>query len=276
MQKTIYQKILALRESVTQLDWSTDKSYVLNGSKIDYVTITKMRRNISPLFAAAGLDFDFNIIEVVDHGDFIRIKVEFILIDTDTEDMSVTTLYSDGMTTNTKGYRNDKAIEIALSYAMRMYVTTKFCIADGIELDTEGEQTESDFQENVRKTLEKAAIPEEETARPKVEKIEVRPIVPKTDTDPPAGHRSVVKPKTDSPAETKGGKSAISPMEAAAAAKAIKFIEQAYADGIIVEDVYTKAKSLYEGLTGSADVLDLLSLKKEAEELKMSRKDVGM
>lgn len=286
MQKTIYQKISQMREEVVQLDWSPDKSYVLKGSKIDYVTISKMRRNLSPLFARAGLDFDFNIVEVQNFDTYLRIKVQFILIDCETEDESVTELFADGMSTNDKGFHNDKAIEIALSYAMRMWVTTKFCIADGIELDTEGEQVEADFQENVRRTLDRMSVAEEEPVKTSAPRVVPVPIVAKVEkTDEKAGETTEKAPATEDKAEEvpatapAPGRPAnvLSVMEKGAADKSIKIIEKAYSDGVIVEDVYNKAKGIYDNLSSSKDVLDLLSIKKEIDDIVMkSKKDVGM
>lgn len=309
MQQSIYQKIRQMREEVVTLDWTPDKSYIFKGTKIDYVTISKMRKNFAPLFAKCGLDFDFNILEVTNHEDYVRIKVEFIITDVDSEQMNITTLFADGSSEFKDGH-NDKAIEIALSYAGRMYFTTKFQIADGIEADTEGDEVVS----NVQLALDERAIPEEPVIKvvsPTIQPVvKIRPVV---ESQAPSGHKTVIlnnkstqkpvddeqKPDVSIPVETPksplesneestpvsktvgeevkavnvNSNPKISDKEKIASDKAWGVIEKAYKEGQLVEESYHHAKSLYDNLD-SNNVAILLHLKKDIEG--SIGKDVGM
>lgn len=265
MQQNIYQKIMQLRESAVALDWKPDKSYVFKGSRIEYVTISKMRKNFAPLFTASGLEFDFNIISVEDHEDFVRIEVEFILVDSDSGEYVSSTLFADGSSVFEKGGHNDKAIEIALSYAARMYFTNKFQIVDGIELDTEGEQAESDFNESLNKvTIEEDPV----VVKPKVAKV----VITKKQSEEPTENPSKTDDKSGevvAPVKTEEKANlGVSALERSAAEKTMTLIEKAYQDGKIVEDVFNKAASIYAHIETSKDVMELLEIGREVKSMK--------
>lgn len=199
MKATLYQKIRQMREDVISLDWKPDKKYTVKGNFVYYVSISKMRRNFAPLFADAGLDFNFNIVDILDYDDFTRIKIEFIITDCDNGDRDVCTLYADGPRYYTKSNgekeHEGKGIEIALSYGARMYFTNKFQVVDGIEADTEDYNAETLIQDelNVR------AIPEEPTivipkATPQVTiPLSTAPnATPTTVSIPNVGHKTIV------------------------------------------------------------------------------------
>lgn len=260
---SIYEAIDKFRESAIQVDLSPDGQYMVKGKVIHYVTIGKFKRALSPLFNKAGLDFSFNIVEVTDLPTVTRVKVEFILTDVKTGQADSRTIYADG-----PNIQAEKGIEIAMSYAMRIYFSNRFMLVDGIEFDNYGETVE-DILDNV-------AIPE--TEKPKAPRINVTEYVKKkeitipqatvkeepqtvetkdeptgkvVESSTPKGHKSVVKPKTG----------LISEMEMRAATNTMDIIEKAYADGKILEESYNQAKTIFENLSNAQDVGVLLEIK---------------
>lgn len=240
------------REMAIQSDLKPDKSYSLKGNVIRYVSIGKYKRILSPIFVRAGLEFSFHMIGVEDLPLVTRITVEFTFTDVATGERLTDTIIADGSNT-----QPDKAIPIAMSYALRMLLSVRFMLEDGIDYDD---------GESVSDALDRIAVPE--TPKQAVPQETVKADEPKQ------SEKEVVKPSRtedavkDVPKDVQGGEKPskavnLAPMEKSAANKCMRIIEDAYTAGILVEDTYLKAKQIFENLSCTADVTALMQIKSE-------------
>lgn len=245
---SIDQALNRFRGLAIQCDLKPDKSYSVKGNIIRYVSIGKYKRVLSPLFVKAGLEFGFNIVKVEDLPLVTRITVNFMFTDVATGEFEEETIIADGSNT-----QPDKGIPTAMSYAIRILLSNKFMLEDGIDYE-EGE--------SITDALERISVPESPVEQ-KVESVktiqsneEVRN-PSKTDDDGKAVSKDV-------PTEDKPSKAVkLTPMEMSAAKKCMSVIDDAYAAGTVVEDTYLKAKEIFDNLSSTADVTALMQIKSE-------------
>lgn len=302
---TVINKIDRFRGLAIALDLAPDKRYTLKSGVVEYVSISKFKRQLAPLFGKVGLDFKFNILDVTDipttysvvgekvsaDGSVVktfvtnngrtRVKVEFILTDVENGDEDRSVLISDVGLDNI-----EKAIEIALSYSMRAYFTNRFMLVDGIECDEVGDLiTEGTCMREIEPSPETATAPIVMEApvripvRPKVEEVPktvVAPapktiVVPKADTKvetvvkEPAGPEA---PKEEPKAEAKAESKIpanISRVERIAVEKTMTNIEKRIAEGHVSDELYQKVTDLFTNLKTSADVEELMAINRDIE-----------
>lgn len=166
----LLQKMKALREAlITQYDWTADGMMKIQGATIKYISVTQIKQALAPLFHKYGLELEPTMQQPTYISDTRQwlVGVSFVWIDTDTGETLESTFYSAAM--------GDKGIVIAESYALKMYLTTKFCLADGIDPDREGTTTQSssfvprsnkEKEEMTSKVLSKGISPAEHQSAP--------------------------------------------------------------------------------------------------------------
>lgn len=255
MVRTIYEKKQKLREKAIRLDLVPDKGYSLSGrmggNMIRYVSIGKFKRQFAPLFSECGLDFKMNTVQIEElPNEKTRGTFEFVLTDTETGEQDVTRIVADGSSAT------DKGIVIASSYAMRMWFSNSFCLEDGIDFERNEGDTASAL-------LSEKAIPSVDEAQPTLEAKE-RPV--KVSEPEPSDK------KTAEPVSIVKTGEGVSKVEGEAAKRAMEKIEILYKNGAIVEDEYKKAVGIYGSLSGSADVLALVGIKRTGEKNDKTKK----
>lgn len=245
----IYASLQKFRELAIQVDLTPDKSYTIKGNIVRYVSISKFKRVLAPLFVKAGIDFGYDIDEITDLPTLTRAKVTFHLTDVATGETVSETVIADG--DNVKD--PSKGIPIALSYATRLFLSNRFLLVDGIDYTEDAESVED--------ILDKVAIPEtvvtEKTTVVKEEKKSEEP----TEKAPRTDDKAKEVPKDGNKEEKPSKTVTLAPMERSAANKCIKVIEEAYKSGTLVEDTYLKAKEIYDNLSCTADVTALMEIK---------------
>ena len=244
----INEKVMAMRQDILNMDWSPDGSFPLSGKKVWFVSLKKMKRQIAPLFVKHKIDFDFDILSVnevlpSDIGVLqkIKVKVKFTLTDSEDGSQIGSTVYGYGPAFDEKG------IKTAVSYATNIYLSTKFNIIDGME------DGESDSDNYVADELSKRAI------KPTEKKAE-EPTESKPRTERPQPKVSQDEPSGEKPAKAK-----LSVAEQKAADNAMKKITEMFDKGQLMEDVYLKAKNIYESID-SAGVFKLMEIRKSQEQ----------
>lgn len=251
---SIYDKIQKIREDCQSLDWTPDKKYP-KGKKdgitqyVDFVSIQKLKRQVYPLFTKHKTDINVDMTDVCDvitdpkAGYVPRVRIRFVFTLTDTEDGSFQTsaMYGEGSTDDAKCEKT------ALSYATSCFFMSKFGIVQGNE-----NEDEIDTRSETMSALSERAIPE----------IAEKPV--KTNEEIKEVFAPVQTPQK--PADgIADGKDGLSPSERKASDKAIQVIEDLFKKGIIPEEQYNRAESLYSNANTSKDVFALLQIKRDAE-----------
>lgn len=281
--KNLLKKIHSLRNAILALDWTPDDSYMMSTGQVKYVSIKKMKRQIAPLYYDVGIDFNFNMLEYSDNGSLTRVKMEIILTDIDTGLSQNTIVIAEAKNVNKKGEPNDKTMEIAQAYALRMYYTAKYHLIDGIEYDNEGESTESLLEAGSVRSITQTKITETPStvsapapavsgsvpSVPQLSKADESKVAPVT----------VAEQKVESipaPASTGGGTGVKAPnveanhrclskAEQKAVDNAFKAITEYHDEGKITDEQFDSAKSLWERSTNSTDVFNLMKMKGSLE-----------
>ena len=240
-------KVEQLRKKIAQFDLKPDKQYLVKNGCVPYVSGNKIKKQLAVAVMECGLDFSYDMKEVIDLQDRERVKVEFVLEDVDTGECEVRTIFGEGINTT------DKAISIAMSYAFRNYFTTRFFMADGIDFTEE--------PSSIEEALDNKAVKEDET--PVIPKITVPPVVKKTEEPVKTPSKTEDKPSEVSktiPIPVKPVKTALSGFEKRAADTAMDTVTKLFSEGKIVEGKYNEIKDAYENCKCSADVLCLMNL----------------
>lgn len=273
--KNLLAKIHNLRNKILALDWSPDESYALNGGLVKFVSIKKMKRQIAPLYYEVGIDFNFNMLEQVDCGALTRVTMEIVLTDVDTGISQTTRIIAEAKSTNKKGEPNDKTMEIAQAYALRMYYTGKYHIIDGIEYDSEGESTESILeasavgpspQTRLTDTPRVVPIPVTNASVPSVPQLtkadesKVAPVEVPVVKESPVSTESVVSEKPKG-RDVESNHRCLSKTEQRAIENAFKAITEFHDAGQITDEQFATAKALWEQSTNSTDVFNLMKMK---------------
>lgn len=200
----IYRKINAMRGDVLKADWRPDKFYVIkkDNTRVDYVSIEKMKANLNPIFQRNGVEYDLDFGEPVSIGgsaSHFSVSLEATMIDIESGAWCVDRVNGEAAD------MGDKSIGKAQSYAMKQWLSNRFMISDGSdpergdaeEIPTFVKRPKADEEEARSKVLAQGVpvpekgIPEE---KPKKERKE-----PKTD-------KEVVEPQAE-PEQADGSES---------------------------------------------------------------------
>lgn len=262
MEKEICSKIQKFRKEILKADWKPDSSYTRPGPRgmplvINYVSITKIKRNTAPIHAELGLDLKINMDEVTDiPNNGVRGKFTFILTDLDSCQTDETTVFSSAPS-------SDKGESVSISNAIRIFYSSRFGIVDGIEFD------EHDDVSEMKSALSEKAIPPAESVpapapapvsepvkTPVQQTLQDKPEV-KTESKTESGPIKTA-PKTEKPAE-----STLTPIEERACTNAIRKIESLKTN--LKDDEYNRAYDIYGKRMTTADVTALLTILRKAE-----------
>lgn len=262
MEKEICSKIQKFRKEILKADWKPDSSYTRPGPRgmplvINYVSITKIKRNTAPIHAELGLDLKINMDEVTDiPNNGVRGKFTFILTDLDSCQTDETTVFSSAPS-------SDKGESVSISNAIRIFYSSRFGIVDGIEFD------EHDDVSEMKSALSEKAIPPAESVpalapapvsepvkTPVQQTLQDKPEV-KTESKTESGPIKTA-PKTEKPAE-----STLTPIEERACNNAIRKIESLKAN--LKDEDYNRAYEIYGERKTTADVTALLTILRKAE-----------
>lgn len=244
---SLRKKVEQLRKKIAQFDLKPDKQYLVKNGCVPYVSGNKIKKQLAVAVMECGLDFSYDMKEIIDLPDRERVKVEFVLEDVDTGECEVRTIFGEGINTT------DKAISIAMSYAFRNYFTTRFFMSDGIDFTEE--------PSSIEEALDDKAVKEDE--KPVIPKITVPPVVKKTEEPVKTPSKTEDKPSEVSktiPIPVKPVKTALSIFEKRAVDNNYEIITKLYSEGKVVEDKYNEIKAARDKCTCSADVLAYMNL----------------
>ena len=125
-----FKKMNEIRKESLTLDWETDKSIQIGRGGYRYISIYKMKRNLAPVFAKHGIEIlpkytDLQTFQVGPATQF-SIKLEIRLTDVDTG-------YTETAETYGCAPAGDKGPTIAMSFAMKQWLSDQFMLIDGID-----------------------------------------------------------------------------------------------------------------------------------------------
>ena len=180
---SFYTKLNEMRMESNGLDWEPDKFVPLGGTKgYHYISIYKMKRNLAPIFAKHKVEFipNYYNIEIMQTGNVTQwvARLEARMIDTETGyETSARTIGCAPVT--------DKGPTIAMSFALKQWLSDQFLLIDGI-IDPEEGETATTVP---AKTFVKKEPKEEENAKSQILAKSIRPLEPV----PPKAEPAVVK-----------------------------------------------------------------------------------
>lgn len=167
---TLIRKILSVQKEIMKCDWSPDMAYQVQGNIVRYVSLSKMKANIAPIFQAnglvLGLRFDRPVVldaagKLAQH---YMVRMEVTLSDAESGCFSKDIVWGEA------GDTGDKGITKSESYAFKQWLSTKFMLADGIDIEDEPvveqpkfvKRSEAETEEMKSKVLSNAVKPSEE------------------------------------------------------------------------------------------------------------------
>ena len=132
---------------------------------VNYVSLDKIKRNVTPIQADLMLDIKFDMIDVqtVSMGDKegVRSRFKVVLTDLETGDTDMTEITSSAPTLN-------KGESISLANAQRMFYTSRFGIVDGMDYEEHDADAElkSALSERAIEPLMPSALPKKSVPEP--------------------------------------------------------------------------------------------------------------
>ena len=257
----INKKLKLVREAILKCDWTTDKFYQLPGKNgrftdVHYVTLPKITRNTNMVFLQYNMDLKVNMLSMVDSERECRLSADVILTDLDSDEQDVTHIIASAPL-------SDKDSSVALAYVRRQYFASRFGIVDGLNFD-EGQEENTLTNLLYSKAVEPVnAVPAEPV--PKAVASKPTPMIPldklkeksaPKKADSPAPTAPTAPPKTNT----------LSFMEERGCVKTMEYIEANKT--LIDEEVYTKAKNIFDNRSSSSDVLALMEIKRSIDSKK--------
>lgn len=164
-----YTKLNEMRQESNGLDWEPDKFVGLGGTKgYHYISIYKMKRNLAPLFAKHKIEFipNYYDIEIKQTGNVTQwvVRLDARMIDTETG--FETSAHTIGCAPAT-----DKGPTVAMSFALKQWLSDQFLLIDGMIDPEEGDSTTLPAKAFVKKEPK-----EEEAARSQILAKSIRPL----------------------------------------------------------------------------------------------------
>ena len=126
-----FKKMNEVRKESLTLDWETDKTIPIGrGGGYRYISIYKMKRNLAPVFAKYGIELlpKYSELQTFQVGPATQfsIKLEIRLTDVDTGYTEIAETYGCAPA-------SDKGPTIAMSFAMKQWLSDQFMLIDGID-----------------------------------------------------------------------------------------------------------------------------------------------
>lgn len=164
-----YTKLNEMRQESNGLDWEPDKFVGLGGTKgYHYISIYKMKRNLAPLFAKHKIEFipNYYDIEIEQTGNVTQwvVRLEARMIDTETG-------YETSAHTIGCAPATDKGPTVAMSFALKQWLSDQFLLIDGMIDPEEEESTAIPAKAFVKKEPK-----EEEAAKSQILAKSIRPL----------------------------------------------------------------------------------------------------
>ena len=203
----IYRKINAMRGDVLKADWKPDKFYIIkkDNTRVDYVSIEKMKANLNPIFQRNGVEYDLDFGDPVSIGgsaSHFSVSLEATMIDIESGAWCVDRVNGEAAD------MGDKSIGKAQSYAMKQWLSNRFMISDGSdpergeaeEIPTFVKRSKAEEEEVRSKVLAQGVpvpepakeVPEEKPKKAKKEPKEEKPVeAPKEEPVKADGSESV-------------------------------------------------------------------------------------
>lgn len=238
--KNIIRKVAELSRRISACDWTPDSGYSIKGRTIQYVSGSKIKRQIRPILNEMGILFMFRIADIQQVAacgikeNHVIIRGFVSLVDADTGESLEYAVISEGADAG------DKAVLSGISYAKRIFWITNFDIIDGMEgMEVEGNVSSSDVAAN----LMRSAIPEASAP-----------------TQPEAPQQSGASVHVTSPNE--GG---IAKMQIKAMDNALETIKRAVDEGKVMSEYYEKAMEIRKRASCREDVQAILNIKAELD-----------
>ena len=166
---SFYTKLNEMRTESNGLDWEPDKFVPLGGTKgYHYISIYKMKRNLAPIFAKHKVEFipNYYDIEIEQVGNISQwvVRLDARMIDTETG--YETSAHTIGCAPVT-----DKGPTIAMSFALKQWLSDQFLLIDGMIDPEEGETAAVP-----NKTFVKKEPKDEENAKSQILGKSIRPL----------------------------------------------------------------------------------------------------
>lgn len=244
----------SVREAMLKCDWTTDKFYQLPGrngkyTDVHYVSLPKITRNANMVFLDNNMDFKIDMLSMVETEKGCRLTADVILTDLDSDEQDITHIIASAPI-------SDKDSSVALAYVRRQYFSSRFGIVDGLNFDEDsGENNLTNAL--YAKAVEPVNVPAEAVSKPVVTK------------PTPMVSLNEVKQQFK-PAERSKNLSA---MEEKSCVQIMQIIESN--KDLIENEVYEKAKAIFENRQSGSDALALMEIKRMIDS-KQPPKQEGM
>lgn len=178
----LFNKLNGLRGEIIELDWSPDKSYILQGKAIKYISVEKVKRQVSPVFKKVGVEFlptfrEPTLLPSTGSSHHWMIAVDVTLVDCDSAESYTSCAWGESVDSG------DKGITKAQSVALKNWFFSTYNMADGIESSDMGdtvsartynsktpmevEIVKAKIAEAAKDSLEPAVSKEEPESKPK-------------------------------------------------------------------------------------------------------------
>lgn len=140
----LLKKLSSLRKDVCEADWTPDKFMVISktNTRIDYISVTKMKATMNPLFQRNGLEISlcYDKPEILDavggQPSHVMVRLRATIYDIDTGDSITDEVWGES------GDIGDKAIGKAETYALKTWLASRNLLADGIDPDRDDDAVE--------------------------------------------------------------------------------------------------------------------------------------
>lgn len=259
---------------------------------VNYVSLDKIKRNVTPIQAELMLDIKFDMIDVqtVSMGDKegVRSRFKVVLTDLETGDTDMTEITSSAPTLN-------KGESISLANAQRMFYTSRFGIVDGMDYEEHDADAElkSALSERAIEPLMPSALPKKSVTEPTPVPAPAPASVP---TPAPAVDSGECKVSTESeryakekeilasiplPAKVRQAsvdeipkKSTLSMMEEKGCQVSMAKIEKM--KDSLPAGVYDRARQIFDNRSSNADVSALMQIVHEFEKTTVPSAREGM
>lgn len=217
----LLKKVSDAQRDIMKCDWAPDKAYSVGGSIVRYCTLTKMKGNIAPILQAHGLVLGIAVDKMRELpaagklAQHFAVRMQVSLYDTDTGASMTDVVWGES------GDTGDKALTKAESFAFKQWLSTKFMITDGFDIEDElpeskgfTKRSEAETEELKSKVLGNAEKPAEKPTEKPAEKPAERPVespqepvveeeVPEPEPEPEVPQEPAEEPKKPSEKETK-------------------------------------------------------------------------
>lgn len=259
----VLRKLNAIRGMTITMDWTPDKVMKIGQDRTKwypYLSIDKIKSNLGPAFAKAGLEIIPSYEDIQFKGAIGNMSQHVVLtmvVDVVDIDTGASVSYR---TPGEAGDSGDKAISKAQTYALKSWLSTIFMLGEGFDPNMTEEECPDGF-----KTFNKATPTETVEVKSKVldagikpvAKAPAKPVEPVKKAEVPKPSEPAKKPvKAEKKPEENGQKP--TPIQEAAMKKISSEWMDAAKDGKVSSERYTEVTNARMAVKTQADAVDFI------------------